>query len=132
MTAATLAGCVRDVIVDWGLVSGRCWQDNAPTKPTLPYVTIEDTIDASPALSGDGRMMKVQRTMQVSLWQAGQEYDATLIAGLADTLDGAALEPVGGGRYGLSVQGWNRLRESDTNIVQSAFTLTVTHDRSTA
>jgi hypothetical protein len=77
-------------------------------------------------------MMKVSRTMQVSLWQAGQDYDATLIATLADALDGASVSPTGGGTFGVSVQGWNRLREPDTNIVQSAFTLTVTHDRSTA
>lgn len=128
--SVTIAGTIRELVITWGQVSGRCWQDNAPTKATLPYVVIDDSITAGPALEGDGAMLKVRREIQATLFQNGQEYDAALIQSLVDTLDGASLTPTSGRVYGCRVPGWNRLREPDTNIVSVALTISVSHDRS--
>lgn len=124
MSAQTIIGQVRELVIAWAGVSGRVWQDEAPKNATFPYVTLVDAISISKVLAGDGRGQRLSRQLQVDLWQRADVEDPTQPASLADYLDGRRIADAIGLRYDSTA----RLRELDTNIVHWAITLSVRHE----
>jgi hypothetical protein len=124
----TIGGEVRQIIVDDGVVSGRIFNDRAPANATLPYVVITDAIDLFPILKGDAATIRLERQMQVSVFQDEKDRDRSIPARVYSLLDGARLTLGGGQKVRVSVLSMPRIYEESTNIVHRPLTLSVKHE----
>jgi hypothetical protein len=127
MAVTSVGGAIRALIVADGLVSGRCWQDDAPLGATLPYVTIDDAISASPILKGDGQTVAIVRLGTVHLWESLRAEDPALARRLWVCLDGKRVA-LDGVITRLAVDDSQRLPEPDNNNAHRALTLSIRHD----
>ena len=123
---SNIGGGIRALIVADGVVSGRAWADDAPDKPTFPYVTIDSGISVGPDLEGDGGDVEyLVREEQVNLWQKADDEDDDVVRRLRAAVNGKRIP---GAATRLRVRDTVRLYERDTRIVHHALTLAVRHD----
>lgn len=121
-----------------GVVNERTWADEAPRKTngqigaTYPYVVIHDAIALVPALKGDARTIRLDRTMQASLWERLDAENPDVAARLFRAIDGVAVTLANGHRVRFSVESAARLAEPDDNVVQRAVTIGARHDPAVA
>jgi len=125
----SVAGAVKAVLVQWGVVAGRIFRDQAPTGATLPYVTFFE-LPGSPILNGDAAAMTWTRGVQFSLWQTTKDESRTLTKNFIATLNGARLVVPGVSIYGCRVADTNRIPDPSAPLVQDAVTLQISHDGS--
>lgn len=128
--ANTIGGAIRDLIVNDGVVGGRVWADGAPDRATLPYVTINDAVSTTAALTGDQAQIMLVRQVQVDLWEKQTDEDEAIARAVHAALNGAKPTIGGATTTRVTVDDSQRFVEADTYIVHRAFTLRVRHDPS--
>jgi hypothetical protein len=132
--ADNLSDALGELIDADGVVNERTWADEAPRKAggaigaTYPYVVIHDAIALAPALKGDTRAIRLDRTMQASLWERLDKEDPDVAARLIRAIDGKRVVLDNGHRVRFSVESAARLAEPDANVVQRAVTIGARHD----
>lgn len=110
----TIAGALRQTIIDANIVGNRVYLDFAPVDiERVPYITYNDNAGYAPAQRGDAKTQFYNRSIQLNLWQKSNDEDPALAHRFVQTLDGATLHVEGSAMaIRVKVDSWNRLADN--------------------
>ncbi len=133
--AATTSGALKAYLEGLGL-GVPVFRDEPPVEQQLPYITVRESIANLPDRDGDTGDATAEHTtaetVQISVWQQWRNpatgrvvEDYALPPAVQRAIRTARLDAAPTRTYGVQLQGWVRLLERDTNVVQHALTAVV-------
>ncbi len=129
--STTVGNALNDLIASSSLPLPvkKAYLDFAPQNTPTPYLTYNDNVAMVPSLSGDGKALNMNRTMQFNVWQKTDYETATLPGDVVALLNGAILHIDGISQtLKVSVASMTRLDEpEDSELIHHEITIDLTH-----
>lgn len=126
---ASIAGGVKQIIVDWGGVGQQVWRDEAPRDVSFPYVIFHDYLGDAATLTGDQQDIARVRILQADLWFVDENAeDSAMVADLKAALNGAVVSTTTEGKaFRVKVNQVIRMFDRDTKQIRYVYDLRVAY-----